>query len=166
MLGAWIGNNTNDATPWELIIDRAHKNLELWNKSHPTILGRKIIIQMIIGGFTQFLTMAQGMPEHIESTLIKMIRNFMWNDSTIPKIALEKLYQPVNEGGLNLLNLTSRNEAIEIMWLKIYLNPPATRPTWAKITDIIIDAAAPKETAPQARVNTFIQSWSPHMRGA
>ena len=164
-LGAWIGNNTNDATPWEPIIDKAHKNLELWNKSHPTILGRKLIIQMIIGGFTQFLTMAQGMPKHVESTLIKMIRNFMWNDSNTPKIALETLYRPVDEGGLNLLDLTSRNEAIEIMWLKAYLNPSATRPTWARITDIIIDTAAPKETTHKARVNTFIQSWNPQTRG-
>ena len=76
-LGAWIRNNTNNATLWKPIIDRAHKNLELWNKLHPTLLRRKIIVQMIIGGSTQFLTMAQGMPKHIESTLIKMIRNFM-----------------------------------------------------------------------------------------
>ena len=147
-LGAWIGNNTNDITPWEPIIDKTHKTLNIWNKSHPTILGRKIIIQAIIGGYTQFLTMAQGMPKHIESAFVRIIRNFMWNDSTNPRIALETLYRPVDEGGLNLLDLTSRNEAIEIMWLKTYLTPPPNRPAWAKITDILIDAAAPKYTTP------------------
>jgi hypothetical protein len=81
-LGAWIGNNINNTTPWEPIIDKIHKNLTLWNKSHPTLQGRKTIIQMIVGGYTQFLTMAQGMPKHTESALIKIIRNFMWNDST------------------------------------------------------------------------------------
>ena len=165
-LGAWIGNNTNNATPWEPIIDRAYKNLERWNKSHPTLLGRKLIVQMIIGGYTQFLASAQGMPTHIESALIRMIRNFMWNDSSMPKIALETLYRPVEEGGLNLLDLPTRNEAIEIMWLKAYLHPSAIRPTWARITDILIDAAAPKETNQKARINTFLQTWKPHMRGA
>jgi ribonuclease HI len=164
-LGAWIGNNTNDAAPWEPIIDKAHKCLALWNKSHPTLLGRKLIAQMIIGGLTQFLTMAQGMPKRIESVLTKMIRNFMWNDSSIPKIALETLYRPVEDGGLNLLDLNVRNEAIEIMWLKTYLTSSAPRPTWARITDILIDAAAPKETNQKARMNTFLQTWKPHSRG-
>ena len=144
-LGAWIGNNVNGATPWEPIIDKIHRNLELWNKSHPTILGRKTIIQMIIGGYTQFLTMAQGMPKHTESALIRIIRNFMWNDSANPKITLETLYHPVKEGSLNLLDINSRNESIEIIWLKTYLNFSVNRPTWAKVTDVIIDAAAPKK---------------------
>jgi hypothetical protein len=164
-LGAWIGNNTNNATPWEPIIDKAHRNLELWNKSHPTILGKKLIIQMIIGGYTQFLTMAQGMPQRIEETLIRMIRNFMWNDSNVPKIALDTLYRPIEEGGLNLLDLNTRNEAIEIMWLKAYFRPPPSRPTWTKITDILIDAAAPKETIRKARTNMYTQTWKPHTKG-
>jgi hypothetical protein len=164
-LGAWIGNNVNDTTPWEPIIDKIHKNLTLWNKSHPTLRGRKTIIQMIVGGYTQFLTMAQGMPKHTESALIKIIRNFMWNDSTNPKIALNTLYRPVEEGGLNLLDLNARNEAVEMMWLKTYLNPSAKRPTWTKIIDVIIDAAAPKNTNQKARTNAFMQTWTPRTKG-
>ena len=72
-LGAWIGNKVNDITPWEPIIDKIHKNLTFWNKSHPTLQGRKTIIQMIVGGYTQFLAMAQGMPKHVETALIKII---------------------------------------------------------------------------------------------
>ena len=164
-LGAWIGNKVNDITPWEPIIDKIHKNLTFWNKSHPTLRGRKTIIQMIVGGYTQFLAMAQGMPKHVETALIKIIRNFMWNDSTNPKIALNTLYRPVEEGGLNLLDLSARNEAIEMMWLKTYLNPVTIRPTWTKIIDVIIDAAAPKNTNPRARTNTFMQTWKPRTRG-
>ncbi|KAF8494911.1 hypothetical protein F5888DRAFT_1570641, partial [Russula emetica] len=52
------------------------------------------------------------------------------------------------------------------MWLKAYLNPAVNRPTWAKITDIIIVAAAPKDTKPKARTNTFMQTWKPRTRGA
>src|SRR5712671_6528290 len=165
MLGAWIGNRTNDATPWEPIINKAHKSLGKWNRYFPTLLGWKLIIQMIIGGYTQYLAMVQGMPNHVELALTRLIRNFMWNDSTIPKIALETLHCPVEEGGLALLDLTARNEAIEIMWLKTYLNPSENRPTWARITDILIDAAAPKETFHKARTNTFMQTWKPHTRG-
>jgi hypothetical protein len=70
----------------------------------------------------------------------------MWNDSTNLRIALETLYYPVEDSGLNLLNITLRNEAIEIMWLKMYLTPSMNQPMWAKITDVVIDAATPKTT--------------------
>jgi hypothetical protein len=60
-------------TPWEAIVDKMHKNLERWKKTHPTMKGRKAIIQIIVGGHTQFMTKAQGMPPHIEAALTKTI---------------------------------------------------------------------------------------------
>lgn len=164
-LGAWIGNKVNDLTPWEPIIDRAHKLFERWNGLRPTMKGRKIIVQMVVGGLTQFLTKAQGMPSHVEAAFTKMIRKFMWEGDSSPRIALEILQKPIEEGGLNLLDLKARNEAIEIMWLKAYLDFSPSRPIWATITDIIIDMAAPPETQSNARMNSFLQSWDAPTRG-
>jgi len=62
MLGAWIGNQTKDNTPWETIIDRINSNLERWKRLHPTLNGRKLIIQAVVGGHMQFLASTQGMP--------------------------------------------------------------------------------------------------------
>lgn len=129
-LGAWIGNNTDNLTPWEAIIDRTHKNLERWKKTHPTMIGRKAIIQIIVSGYTQSLTKVQGMPPHVETALTKLIQDFMWEDDLSPRIALELLQWPIEEGGLNLLDLKACNEAIEIMWLKAYLDFPPSHPIW------------------------------------
>jgi hypothetical protein len=134
--------------------------LEFLNKSHPTLYGRKMIAQMVIEGCSQFLTQAQGMPKHIEDALIKLIRNFIWEENATPRIALEYLYYPIKKGGLNLLDIRARNEAIEIIWLKAYLNMSPERPTWAKITDIILDTTAPQGYNAQARMNTFLQTWN------
>jgi ribonuclease HI len=164
-LGAWIGNHTNDLTPWETILDKIHKALKKWRQTRPTLQGRKIIIQTVIGGHTQFLTKAQGMPSAIENALTKMIRDFIWEDDSSPRIALNTLYQPIEQGGLNLLDLQARNEAIEITWLREYLNLSPSRPTWAKITDLVINAAAPPGTSRPARINTFLQSWNPPTKG-
>ena len=164
-LGAWIGNNTNDITPWEAVVDKTQKNLERWKKTHPTMKGRKAIVQIIVGGYTQFLTEAQGMPTHIESALTKIIRDFMWEDDSSLRIALELLQRPTEEGGLNLLDLRARNEAIEIIWLKAYLNLSPTRPTWAIVMDLIIDTAAPMSTCDQARANPFLQTWNIPTKG-
>ena len=164
-LGAWIGNNTNDVTPWEPIIENAHKELDRWGKIRLTMYGRVIIVQAIVGGLTQFLTKAQGMPDHVENALTKAIRNFMWQDNSSPRIALDILQRPIEEGGLNLLDLKARNEAIEIIWMKSYLNLSPSRPRWAKIVDLIIDTSAPPTTIKNARDNAFLQSWKIPTRG-
>ena len=125
-----------------------------------------MIAKIVIGGYMQFLTQAQGMLQHIEHAITKMIRNFIWEESTSPRIALNHLHHTIEEGRLNLIDIKTRNEAIEIIWLKAYLNMSPTRPTWAKITDIILDASAPQGYNAQARLNAFLQTWDIPARGA
>ena len=160
MLGAWIGNKTEDLTPWEPIIDKINTKLERWKKMHPTLNGRKVITQMIIGGHTQFLSQAQGMLKVIEETLNRIIKNFVWEGDSSPRIANDTLRNPIEEGGLNLLDLEIRNEAIDIMWLKAYLNFSPKRPEWAIITDLIIEVSALEGLVKKAIINPFLQRWN------
>jgi hypothetical protein len=83
----------------------------------------------------------------------------------MPRIALNYLYYPIEEGSLNLLDIKLRNEVIETTWLKSYLNISPTRPIWAKVANIIIDKAALSGYNAQARVNTFLQTWNASTRG-
>ena len=41
------------------------------------MVGQKLIVQIIIGSYTQFLTKAQGMPNNIETALTKIIWEFV-----------------------------------------------------------------------------------------
>ena len=43
-LGAWIGNDVNEATLWEAVIDKIDKALSLWKKAYPSMAGRKLIV--------------------------------------------------------------------------------------------------------------------------
>lgn len=56
---------------------------------------------------------------------------------------MEYMHKPLNKGGLNLLNIKACNEAIELVWLRDYLNLSPSRQTWAIVTDILINATAP-----------------------
>ena len=164
-LGAWVGNKVGDLTPWETILDKMRKRLAVWAKSNPTLYGKRLIIQAVIGGYTQFLTKAQGMPPHIEAAINEIIRNFIWENDVHPRIALKHLYKPLNDGGLNLLDIQTRNEAIDLVWLRDYLNLTPSRQMWAKVTDILINAAAPPGTSAVATINTFLQTWEPPSKG-
>ena len=165
ILGAWIRNNTNTETPWEPILDKIQRSLEHYSNSFPTLKERKIIAQMVIGGYTQFLTKAQGMLDDIEAGLIQKLQKFLWEENTLLRITLDYLYKNLKEGGLNLLNIRAGNTVIEIVWLKVYLNLSPTRPVWAKITDIIINAAALHNHNMHLRHNMFLQTWRPQSKG-
>jgi ribonuclease HI/endonuclease/exonuclease/phosphatase family metal-dependent hydrolase len=137
-LGTMIGNEISESTAWTVTLDKVQAALDRWDRGHPTLDGRKLIVQLVVGGYTQYFTAAQGMPSDVENRFEKMIRAFMWADSTRPLIALESLYEPRERGGLGLLDIKSRNEAIRLMQLRSYLKTGEDRPTWAFAWDATI----------------------------
>ena len=43
-------------------------------------------------------------------------------DGKKPMILIDCLSKPITEGGIKLIDIPARNEAIELMWLKSYLD--------------------------------------------
>ena len=84
------------------------------------IFGQRLIVQMFRGGVSQYLTTVQGMPKPVESTLQKMMSKFMWDGKHL-SINQQILGVPIHNGGIQLLDIKLRNKAIELMWLKKYL---------------------------------------------
>jgi len=111
------------------------------------------------------MTKAQGMPPHIEKALMDVISKFIWEQGTKPRIAMDMLHRPIPEGGLKILDIKARNEAVEIIWLKAYLNFSPSRQKWATIMDHIILVAAPPHSVKKARDNPFLQTWKAPLRG-
>jgi hypothetical protein len=73
---------------------------------------------------------AQGMPPSIRNKSLKRYIPFSGKRMHMPKLP-KKCYDTIADEGINLLNLHSRNKAINVMWLKDYLNMSPIRPTWA-----------------------------------
>ncbi|KAH7917437.1 hypothetical protein BV22DRAFT_1108572 [Leucogyrophana mollusca] len=154
-LGAWIGNKVDNPATWEQVLNKVNKALMRWKEGNPTLNGKRLIVQMIAGGMTQFLTKAQGMPENIENSLISTIRKFIWGEVKSPPIGIEHLYKPPHEGGINLLDIKSRNLAIEI----------TKRAPWTFVTDILINNLKPSGIKSNEDLNTFLHLWSPPTQG-
>jgi exonuclease III len=158
ILGAWIGNETNEEAIWTPILESIDSNLNYWNKMHPTIEGRKIITQWIVGGKTQYLTVAQGMPKEIERQLTKKIKEFTWDNNGKPTIGQDILCAPIEHGGKAMLNLEARNEAIELNWLKELIKQSDP---WTYFANALLAKHAklnPKIDS-TAQHNYFLQSW-------
>ena len=168
ILGCFVGNNVEQEAIWTPTIDRITESLAQWSKSHPTIMGRRLIVNMEVGGCTQYLTYVQGMPPNVKKRLSKLISDFTWDNRSSHPINLPTLDKPLNEGGLKLLNLKARNEAIELQKVRSYLNFEQ-RPTWAHVADDLLrlNAAGPPTLMAdnKSRLNPFLQSWRPKTSG-
>ena len=137
ILGAWIGNNVSDNTPWPGVMEAIAQDLTHWNLSNPSPEGRRHIINMTIGGRTQYLSRVQGMPVDVEHSLITMEHNFLWEGKRA-RIAHETMILPVNHGGKQILDIPSRLEAIDLWLLKNYLYQGPDRATWCYLLDYIL----------------------------
>ena len=120
---------------------------------------------MVVGEMTQYLAKVQTMPKQVEKTLIKTIRNFMWNGKK-PSVNKDTLHLPIEQGGVKLLDMKVRNQAIDVMWLKSYLDLTPKWPMWAYVADVLNNNNTSKTTSkvsPSVQINTYLQSWNPNL---
>ncbi len=175
ILGAFFGNGIRQTDVWSLVLTKIvamrqplMQVMARWKAGHATIQGKRHVVQMIVGGMTQYLTTVQRMPEPILRRLNKIIRGYLWDDRHNTLVGLSHLYLPVERGGLGLVDLEARNEAIDVMWLKTYLNFGEDRPLWALLADDIMANHVPKHCMPrisELRINPHLQKWKPRARG-
>jgi exonuclease III len=162
ILGAWFGNGIEESAIWTPKLDVIDKKLEIWERGHPSLEGRKHIISMYVGGMTQYLTHVQTMPRHIEDRLEKRIRKFMWEGRSIPPVNLETLYAPPSVGGRGLLDIKARNKAIKVMRAKAYFDFGPNRPLWANFADALLRKRTPaseNDLDKSVKMNPFLQQW-------
>jgi hypothetical protein len=134
-LGAWVGNKVDQISTWTKTIDNIDDALDRWDKGHPTMEGRRLIIMMVVGGMTQYLAKVQGMLPDIEKKLERRIQAFLWNDKSLIAVNQETVSAPIDMGGRNLMDIIACNEAISATWLKSYLDLGPARPLWGFAAD-------------------------------
>ncbi len=163
LLGAWVGNRVCQNSVWAPMLKKVEENLSSWDRRRPTLKGKRLIVGLEVGSRTQYLARVQGMPKTVEVAFLKVIRKFLWGKAaTHPPIALKILYDPVQTGGLDMLDLEARNTAISMMWMKDYLNLSGARPRWTGVADVIFARAVTADSRNldrDVRVNMFLQTW-------
>ena len=137
LLGAWIGNAIPYLTPWPSTVDKIRNDLERWKLTNPSIEGKRHIINMFVGGRSQYLTRVQGMPAEVEESLVKLIHDFVW-DGKRARISDSTMHSNVLLGGKQILNIRARNEAIDLWNIQAYLTQGPHRPSWCYFVDFIL----------------------------
>jgi len=167
ILGAWAGNSVDDEDPWLKVLQKAAVNLERWDRLHPSLNARRQIIQAYIGGGTQYLTAAQGMPTDMASRVDKLAMDFLWEYKRSHTVDAATLKLTREDGGLGLLDIAARNDAIYIVWLREYAATGKQRPIWAYVADEVLRRTTTLECQDRTEGRTDLldsfltQDWTP-----
>ncbi|KAI0742777.1 hypothetical protein C8Q80DRAFT_1101611, partial [Daedaleopsis nitida] len=100
MLGAFLGNGIDQCEVWSPTIAKITATIERWKRGTATIEGRRHVVQMVLGGMSQFLTDVQRMPRAVQARLDKVMRAYLWNDRIIPPVSKAFIHASVERGGL------------------------------------------------------------------
>ena len=97
---------------WETILDKIKRDILIWKKRKiDTLSERSIILQTFIFSKTFYLAHVLPLPNNVATEILKETRNFLWAGK-IEKLAIEQMYAPTNEGGLNICNIQAKCDAL------------------------------------------------------
>lgn len=160
LLGAFIGNDIENASIWTPTVEAIIKNFKQWNKGRLTLERCWLIINIVVESRTQFRTRVQGMSKCIEDLLVKLMRDFLLDTESKPTVGINMLRLPLNMGSHKALDIRIRNKAIEIMKAQRYLKIDGRHPKWAQIVDKLISAKITKKpkSSKISKINIFPQN--------
>lgn len=168
ILGAFYGHGFNESDIWAPILEKTKKTLARWARDRPTVRGLVLGNNTFIGGYTQYITRVQGMPPNVLKELNKITDDIVYAKNGEKKsnaIGIETLRWDKQAGGLRVLDIEARNEAIGLMSLKSYSD--TNRPTWAQAADRCFAKAAVqkyKNVGEEFLVNPLLQNWKVNLR--
>ncbi|KAF6758941.1 hypothetical protein DFP72DRAFT_787615, partial [Ephemerocybe angulata] len=116
-------------------------------------------------GYTQYLTRVQGMPKETVNEIKSISDDFIWakeGEKKANTIAVSTLQDQRDNGGLKLLDIEARNEAIDAVKIEVYNREPDKRPPWCRIADRQLAKAAVKSfknIGEEYLINPFQQKW-------
>jgi hypothetical protein len=104
-----------------------------WKKSNPMLEGTRLINWMENISRSQFLTKAKGMVMDIKNKFNKISHKLTW-DSNKVRIRMDLMAQPLSLGSHKILDIGTRNLAINITDLQNFLDYENKR-IWALILE-------------------------------
>ncbi|KAJ7246799.1 hypothetical protein B0H12DRAFT_985709, partial [Mycena haematopus] len=114
ILGGFVGNEIDAFAVWTPVLDKIDADYVRWANIRPTMDMKKNIDQIVAGSRTQYLAQVNGMPPAVIKHVLKAQKEFM-NDGKSSMVSREQLMAPREKGGIGMLDLEARNEALQMV---------------------------------------------------
>ena len=100
------------------LVEKAKNRLAAWNNRTITLLGRVTIVNTLIESlFVYRFSVLSWIDERILDDMQRVIKDFIWNKKKA-KVAHNILRLPVKQGGLRIVDLKVKHQALIIQWVQ------------------------------------------------
>ena len=104
---------------YDKIVEKVGATLKGWSSRSLSLAGKVTIVNTLIGSlFVYNMSVIPAMSTETITKVEKLIESFLWNGRR-PKIPLKVLQSPKNLGGLNLISLKAKDDAMKLTWFHI-----------------------------------------------
>jgi hypothetical protein len=145
---------------WTPVLKKIDSDYERWANLNPTLNMRKNIDQIVAGSRSQYLAQVNGMPAAVTKHILKAQKEFI-NDSKSSMISRDTLLAPRELGGIGMLDLEARNEALLMLKAaSLAEDNPQKRAHWASLALHGLSQHTVKATsvAEEAKTNLMVQT--------
>ena len=121
ILGVVVTNQKEDLAKlnYEPLVVKTKNILNSWTKRGLSLIGKVNVINTLIGSlFVHKMMVLPSISDKVVNDIEKCMINFLWGKSK-PKIPIRVLQKSKKCGGLKLVNLRKRDNALKTTWIKI-----------------------------------------------
>ena len=119
ILGVWIDHDEDVMTNlnYETLIKKTENILDKWSNRTLSLVGKIQVINSLVASlFVYKMTVIPSLPRIFLEKINRIYKKFLWGGTA--KIPSEILYLSKKEGGLGLVDLTVKDKALKISWIK------------------------------------------------
>ena len=128
LLGVEVGSDLTKVTTntFQKLIRRIENVIKLWSSRQITLLGRIVIIKtLLVSQFIyRFAVLPSPIPDQMKQ-IDRILNDYMWNNK---KHFINKnvMINSLDEGGLDMVDIYSKNISIKCKWIKKLIDPNAS----------------------------------------
>ena len=137
-LGIYVGGDKSerDNLNWSGRVDALERVLQTWKSRDLTLFGKITLIKTL--GIPKLIFAATNctIPDKILKNIEKILFSFIWGKRD--RIRRKVLYGPIKNGGLNMVDIKSKFEAVKASWLNQIIEDNGTS-NWSFIPNALIN---------------------------
>ena len=142
-LGIYLTRNKvlSEELNWFTKLEKVRSTLKYWKTRNLTIYGKIVILKSLIISQFVYVSSILPYPKKIIPQLNRLIYNFLWN-SRREKVKRSVLLNPIEKGGLSMVDIQAKFHSINLSWLTNFVNCSSDAP-WKFLFQYWIERIGP-----------------------
>ncbi len=125
ILGIYFGDAESATNSWNSRIDKLDRKLDSWRYRNLSLRGKILIVNSLALSGLIFLASILSIPQVFVTKINKIIFKFIWSDKN-ELVKQSLIYQPVERGGLSLMNIKTKSMALQLKMINCVTNENCT----------------------------------------